>query len=105
MCRIDVRIKLTSVMDRSKNDIRLDVAMNANDWSKLAAVLVLVLVVAFLLLLCSSTNDTSFVLPLLIVAMDFTLLYIFLQAESCCSTEYDGFSMRIELSLLVAGAD
>lgn len=103
MCRIDVRIKLTSVMDRSKNDIRLDVAMNANDWSKLAAVLVLV--VAFLLLLCSSTNDTSFVLPLLIVAMDFTLLYIFLQAESCCSTEYDGFSMRIELSLLVAGAD
>ena len=96
MCRIDVRIKLTSVMDRSKNDIRLDVAMNANDWSKLAAVLVLV--VAFLLLLCSSTNDTSFVLPLLlvVVAMDFTLLYIFLQAERFCSTECDGFSMRIE---------
>ena len=85
-------------MDRSKNDIRLDVAMNANDWSKLAAVLVLVLVVAFLLLLCSSTNDTSFVLPLLlvVVAMDFTLLYIFLQAERFCSTECDGFSMRIE---------
>ena len=102
MCRIDVRIKLTSVMDRSKNDIRLDVAMNANDWSKLAAVLVLVLVVAFLLLLCSSTNDTtsssSFVLPLflLVVAMDFTLSYIFLHAERCCSTECDGFSMRIE---------
>ena len=87
-------------MDRSKNDIRLDVAMNANDWSKLAAVLVLV--VAFLLLLCSTTNDTtsssSFVLPLplLVVAMDFTLLYIFLQAERFCSTECDGFSMRIE---------